>query len=200
MYYIVKPTQVWSQQIKNINIPNYEIYTRLNVRNMYLMCLRSTFHTCSTSPAPTVTIRDGYEWGRPPAEIGNQLLYFNDEPAWNNGRITAIQMRCGDAFLAFRVQYNGVWTNTRGFWHEGCSPNKTWTPVHTFDADERIISAEVTNYAWPLSVTFTTNKRTLETCGVPNAPRIKVESGRRLEYFSGYYGCFFDRLQFYWSD
>lgn len=153
----------------------------------------------TTASIPSGVIRDGQVWGVHDYADAN-LAHFDDKQSWRNGSITAIQMRCGDYFLAIRVQYNGLWTNEHGFWNENCAPNKTWTSVHTFDVDEHIISAEVSNYEWPTSITFTTNKRTLETCGKPIAANIKTEEGRQLAYFSGVYGCYFDRIQFHWLD
>ena len=156
----------------------------------------------STTPATTTTtegtgIVDGKVWGTHTGDLSN-LVTFDDKDEWNGGRITAISMRCGPYPLAFRLQYNGVWAPINGFWSEACAPNNSWTPVHNFDDDEKIVSVEISDNWWLDSVTLTTNKRTLETCGIPNAAHINVETGKRLAYISGQYGCFFDHLQFHW--
>ncbi|XP_052778841.1 uncharacterized protein LOC128216324 [Mya arenaria] len=142
------------------------------------------------------TITGGHLFGGVPGNTN--LVKFNDSVAWNDGRITAIQMLCGKYLLAFKIQYNGVWSVQRGFWNPACSENQTWTPAHEFGEDEWIQHAAFTGSRWP-SVTFTTNKRQLETCGVPVTSPRYLEGGR-LEYVSGIFGCYFDELQFYWSN
>ncbi|WAR26967.1 PRD14-like protein, partial [Mya arenaria] len=133
---------------------------------------------CLPSDGSLHTITGGHLFGGVPGNTN--LVKFNDSVAWNDGRITAIQMLCGKYLLAFKIQYNGVWSVQRGFWNPACSENQTWTPAHEFGEDEWIQHAAFTGSRWP-SVTFTTNKRQLETCGVPVTSPRYLEGGR-LEY------------------
>ncbi|WAQ94013.1 hypothetical protein MAR_006484 [Mya arenaria] len=126
------------------------------------------------------------------------LVRFNDSASWNHGRISALKMQCGQYLLALQVQYNGVWASKHGFWNNKCSTNQSWTPTYYFGEDEWIERAELTGGRYASSITLTTNKRRLETCGIPAVSPRFVESGR-LEYVTGVFGCYFDRFQLYWS-
>ncbi|XP_052767205.1 uncharacterized protein LOC128207975 [Mya arenaria] len=128
----------------------------------------------------------------------NGLVRFNDSASWNHGRISALKMQCGQYLLALQVQYNGVWASKHGFWNDKCSTNQSWTPTYYFGEDEWIERAELTGGRYASSITLTTNKRRLETCGIPAVSPRFVESGR-LEYVAGIFGCYFDRFQLYWS-
>ncbi|WAR27004.1 PRD14-like protein, partial [Mya arenaria] len=130
---------------------------------------------CLPSDGSLHTITGGHLFGGVPGNTN--LVKFNDSVAWNDGRITAIQMLCGKYLLAFKIQYNGVWSVQRGFWNPACSENQTWMPAHEFGEDEWIQHAAFTGSRWP-SVTFTTNKRQLETCGVPVTSPRYLEGGR----------------------
>ncbi|XP_052815406.1 uncharacterized protein LOC128242336 [Mya arenaria] len=151
--------------------------------------------TTPTPIHPTSEVVGGHLTGQIP--VGSNLIIFNDSDAWNHGRITGIRMLCGQYLLAMAIQYNGVWAQRHGFWAGNCATNQTWTPIHFFEEDEWIQHAELTGSWFTSSVTFTTNKRRLETCGIPEA--VKFREGGRLEFVSGKFGCFFDRLQLHWS-
>ncbi|XP_052815760.1 uncharacterized protein LOC128242582 [Mya arenaria] len=130
--------------------------------------------------------------------VTDTLVHFNDSGAWNHGRITGIRMQCGQYLLAMLIQYNDVWAPKHGFWTDNCATNTSWTPFYYFGKDEWIQHAELTGSWYTSSVTFTTNKRRLETCGVPEAGA-EFREGGRLEYVFGVFGCYFDSLQLHWS-
>ncbi|XP_052795399.1 uncharacterized protein LOC128228251 [Mya arenaria] len=148
------------------------------------------------APRANHTITGGHTIGHSP--IDDKLRRFNDSDSWNHGRISAIRMLCGQYLLALQVQYNGLWATKHGFWNPKCTENQSWTPTHYFGEDEWIDRAELTGGWYTSSITLTTNKRRLETCGIPVESPTFQESGR-LEYVSGIFGCYFDRLQLHWS-
>ncbi|WAR11778.1 MYORG-like protein [Mya arenaria] len=178
--------------LQGVHVPLGQIatYTRINPTSASISTT-----TTPTPIHPTSEVVGGHLTGQIP--VGSNLIIFNDSDAWNHGRITGIRMLCGQYLLAMAIQYNGVWAQRHGFWAGNCATNQTWTPIHFFEEDEWIQHAELTGSWFTSSVTFTTNKRRLETCGIPEA--VKFREGGRLEFVSGKFGCFFDRLQLHWS-
>jgi len=131
------------------------------------------------------------------------MTNFNDHDLWNNGLITAMSLHCGPYSFGIRVQYDGKWSPQYGCLVQGCLDASYANANITFDHDERIMSLNVgeSPYGHVASLTFTTNKRKLQKCGISYPNSTYTESGRRLEYVSGIYDDWYlYQLQFHWSD
>ena len=112
----------------------------------------------------------------------------------------------GHTIHGIQMRYGQDWAPMRGI-----DPNEICGKFgkllnYTFESDERIISINITygitHLKYIHSITFTTNKRVLDTCG-NDAPdtsgKSVVTEGNGLQYISGRAGCVVDGLRFHWD-
>ena len=126
--------------------------------------------------------------------------YFNDNHFWENRKITALKLNCGEFVNSIQVRYGNEWGPVHGgSSSKSCGDENIGNTYTYILRDTEYIHTIKGRYgAYIDHIVFVTNIRMLPKCGRDGGGTTKTTSGRRLMYISGRAGCHVDGIQPHW--